>query len=143
MEGFKVHTEIEVRFRDMDAMGHVNNAVYLTYFEQGRIAHWRALSEAAKFKQTMFILAEATVSFKSPAVMGNVLVLGIRVGEMRNSSFTYEYRLVEKESGRLVAEGTTAQVFYDYSNRKSIKIADDLRAAVEALEGKSFPIPEK
>lgn len=143
MKEFKVQTEIKVRFRDMDAMGHVNNAVYLTYFEQGRIEYWKKLAETAKLKQAMFILAEATVAFKAPAVMGEVLVVGIRVTEIKNSSFSYEYRIIEKSSERLVAEGKTVQVAYDYGSRKSLKISDDLRRAIESLEEKDFPAPEK
>lgn len=138
MEGFRVQKEIEVRFRDMDAMGHVNNAVYLSYFEQARIEYWKKLAGVAKFKQTMFILGEAAITYKAPAVMGEVLVIGIRVSEIRTSSFSYEYLVVEKNSGRVVADGKTAQVAYDYGKQKTLIIPDDLRRAIESFEEKDF-----
>ena len=72
---------IEVRFRDCDPMGHVNNAVYLTYLEQARFAHWRALwgftLEALPAGAPGVILARAEVDYRKPARYGDMLEVRI------------------------------------------------------------------
>ena len=65
MQGFKVVVLIEVTFRDTDAMRHANNAVYLTWFENGRIGYWRAMTEPhgeqADYAAVPFVLARAEI----------------------------------------------------------------------------------
>jgi acyl-CoA thioester hydrolase len=118
---------LQLRYNDYDDRGHVNNAVYLTYFELGRMEAWRALGEG---HEPSFIVAEARVSYRSPAMLGDPLAVEVEVGEIRNKAWTWKYRVVDSRDDRLVAEGETTQVMYDFASRKSVAIPDALRAAL-------------
>jgi acyl-CoA thioester hydrolase len=135
MEGFRLTVDVTPRFRDTDAMGHVNNAVYLTYFEVARMAYWRALTGSASYGQVPFILAHTTVDFRSPALVNEALVVGIRVPRIGRSSFDCAYRVETKEGARLVCEGRSVQVIYDYAKGASYPVPDDLRTLMAAFEG--------
>ncbi len=135
---FKFSVPIEVRFSDLDGMVHVNNAVYLTYFEEARNAYWRRLRGGNSLRDLDFILARAECDFRSPAMFGEMLDVYIRVGEMKNSSFTFEYEIVERETKRAVASGRSVQVLYDYPEQRAKQIPGDLRNAVAAFEGREF-----
>src|ERR1043165_1974987 len=94
---------LPVRYADYDTKGHVNNAVYLTYFEVARQAAWiGALGQAADFP---FIVAEATVRFASPARIGDALEIEIATSEVRTKAWVWRDRLVDATDGRLVAAG--------------------------------------
>ncbi len=134
MSEYPVEVPIEVRFRDTDAMGHVNNAVYLTYFEVGRMAYWDRMSVGESYDAVPFVLARAEVDFKAPAHVGDILILGIRVSRISNRSFDFEYHLVRDADELLIATGSTVQVTYDYDDGKTIQVPDNLKQRIAALE---------
>src|SRR5512138_653716 len=121
-----VVVELPVRFRDCDAMGHVNNAVYLTYFEVARGELWRRLADPWKPGDFPFILAEVTVSFRSPARYGETLRVSIGVDKLGTKSWLFTYRIDEASSGREVASGRSVQVYYDYATGSTLPIPDQL-----------------
>jgi len=131
---FRFSTTLEVRWRDLDALGHVNNAVYFTYLEQARFQYLRELGliPSDPFGIGM-ILAEARCQFKSPLELGERVTIYTRVSELRNSSFIFEYR-IEGEDGRVAATARSVQVCYDYQNQHSIPIPDKWREAITAYE---------
>lgn len=131
--------EIEVIFRDIDAMGHVNNAVFFTYFETARIKYLTEIMEGSgrvgyEMLDLPLILVEATCSYKSQALLGEKLRLGLGVSRFGNKSFDLVYR-IEGEDGRLVAEGKTVQVMYDYVARQAYPIPDNVKAYVQKYQG--------
>lgn len=137
--GYPLAVPIEVRFRDMDSMGHVNNAVFFTYFENARIAYWRAVPAIRTRRALDYILARAECDFRSPATVEDALDCHIRVGSFGRSSFTFEYLLRDGRTGRVVAEGRTVQAIYDYAERKTRPLDSGLRAAIEEFEGREIP----
>lgn len=126
---------LDVRFRDCDPMGHTNNAVYLTYLEQARLAHWRSLwgyaPQAAQVNGRGVILARVECDYKRAARFGETLEVRLRVADVGRSSFRYEYEIVDAEGGA-VASAKTVQVMYDYSAEKPVPIPDDIRALLTA-----------
>ena len=116
--------DLETRYPDYDTKGHVNNAVYLTYFEVARNRVWVAMGGGADFG---FVVAEATVKYMSQARIGDPLDIEIRTSDVRNKAWVWTYRITNTQSNALVAEGSTVQVMYDYEARKSIPIPDALR----------------
>jgi acyl-CoA thioester hydrolase len=137
MQGFRVATPIVPRFRDTDAMGHLNNAVYLTYFEVARTAYWTELTGTRNYHEVPFILAHTTIDFRSPAFVYEVLEVGIRVARIGRSSFDCAYRVAEPSTERLVCEGRSVQVIFDYEKGASYPMPDELRARIRAFEGDS------
>jgi acyl-CoA thioester hydrolase len=121
VEGFDfVHRET-VRFRDVDGMGHVNNAVYLTYLEDARIAF---LSPMGADPSGM-ILARAEIDFRAPLAEGDELEIGVRPVRVGSKSFelAYEVRVGEK----VAAEAKTVIVSYDYASGQSVTVPDRWR----------------
>jgi acyl-CoA thioester hydrolase len=134
MEGYSVVFEHEILFRDLDLFGHMNNVTSMALMEDARVAYWKALRKGADPKKINFILARITCSYRSPAYFGETLVIGIRVSRVGNKSFDFEYRIEEKTSGRLVGEGSSVQVMYDYRGRRSLPVDAETCEAFAALE---------
>lgn len=137
MEGFRHVFPITVRFRDIDAMGHVNNAVYLTYLETARVDYMRNvafLTATCNLSEVGLILAEVSCQFKAPIFYGQPVEVGTRMAEMRNSSFLIEHRV--DADGQLAALARGVVVHYDYQVGKSVHIPDEIRARIEAFETK-------
>jgi acyl-CoA thioester hydrolase len=124
---------IEVRFRDCDPLGHANNAVYLTYLEQARLFYWRSLwgfgSERAGSVPGV-IMARAEIDYRRPAQCGQTLEVRISLAAIGNSSFTYDYEVVD-EAGRVVAAARTVQVMYDYAAAKPVPIPAEIRTKMQ------------
>jgi acyl-CoA thioester hydrolase len=132
MEGFSfVHRET-ARFRDLDPMGHVNNAVYLTWIENARIEFLRSLTAFDKPDtggMTM-ILARVEVDFRAPLGFGDEVEVGVRVSRFGNKSFDLEYEL--RSAGRVVAEAKTVLVAYDYARNESRELPEEWRRLLAA-----------
>ena len=140
-ETFTVVHEIVPRFRDTDAMGHINNAVYITYLEVGRQAYWARFEGRDDYRRVPFILAGVTCDFRSEANVDEVLQIALRCEWIGTKSFSFRYQIREKGSRRLVIEASTVQVCYDYAAKRSFPVPDDLRARLETFEGRSLARP--
>ena len=132
MEGYRSVQPVEVRFRDLDAIGHVNNVVYLTYMESARIAWWVRVTGRPDFRDMTMILARTEIDYRHPATYGDRLEVGVRCASMSRSSFVLEFRIQEQGSGRLVAEARKVLVHYDYAAARATPIPPDLRARIKA-----------
>ena len=135
---FTVVHELQPRFRDTDAMGHINNAVYITYLEVARQAYWRTLDGSANYRDVPFILARVECDFRSEALVNETLELHIRCPWVGSKSFGFEYEIREQSAQRLVIAARTVQVCYDYTAKQSMLVPGPLRAALERFEGRSL-----
>lgn len=138
LSDFTLVHEIQPRFRDTDAMGHINNAVYVTYLEVARQAYWRALDLTREYGQGPFILAHVAVDFRSIGLVNESLLVGIRCDWIGTKSFALAYEIREKEGDRLVVEATSVLVCFDYVGRHSMPMPEGLRRKIEAYEGRSL-----
>jgi acyl-CoA thioester hydrolase len=130
VEGFAfVHRE-RVRFRDLDAFGHVNNAVFLTYLEQARIEFLRHLGLLGRVDDMTMILARAEIDFRSQATLGEEIEIGVRPSRFGAKSFDLDYEL--RSSDRLVAEARTVLVAFDYASGETIELPDSWRQRLAA-----------
>jgi acyl-CoA thioester hydrolase len=107
-----VHRET-VRFRDADSLGHVNNAVYLTYLEQARVA----MRNEYGFEWTGLILARCEIDFRDQVNIDDVVEVTMWPTRVGNKSFELGYEL--KVEDRLVAEAKTVLVAFDYERNES------------------------
>ena len=121
-----------VRFRDCDAMGHVNHAVYFTYFEQCRLTFWRKVTGTPS-PHTRVIIARAECDYRSPAHFGDELEIRLRIGDIGRSSFTLLYEIVQAVDGRIVASGKTVMVSYDYETASSTPLPEATRSLLDTL----------
>ena len=133
---FPYSLPVSVAFRDIDALGHVNNAVYLSYFEQARIGYSFQLMNGATLRDLTFILAEANVTYLRPVYFGDQLEVGVRVSEIGTKSFAMQYG-VRNGQDEIVARGRTVQVWFDYDTRRSVPVPDEFRQKVAQDNAKS------
>jgi acyl-CoA thioester hydrolase len=136
LQGFPVVIEIEPRFRDTDAMGHLNHVVYITYFEVARAEYWARLTGSRAYDRAPFILAHVAADYRSPAYVREKLRVGIRMARLGTSSFDAEYRIEEASSGRLVVEGRSVQVGYDYERQQTVPLSAEVKGQLRAFEGR-------
>ncbi len=123
-----------VTFGELDALGHVNNAVYFSYMENARIAYFFEAMDANSLQELTLILAKATCTYKTPAHFGEKLVIGTGVTRLGNKSFDLHHR-IETEDGRLVAIGKTIQVYFDYESGKTIPLPEKFIRKVKEIQG--------
>jgi len=124
--------EIPVRFRDIDGMGHVNNAVFFTYMEQARSEWYRHLMGITSVAEFDFILAHASCDFKEAIGFGKTVVVLVTLTNIGNSSFRFAYEVRSKESETLFATGESVQVCYDYKAKRPIPIPPAFRKKLAA-----------
>jgi len=120
-----VHHET-VRFRDLDALGHVNNAVFATYLEQARIAF---LSPNGAQVEDM-ILARLEIDFRSPAGLGDTIEIAVTPTRIGTKSFDLEY--VVRAADRVLAEAKTVLVAYDYATARPVELPDEWKELLAA-----------
>lgn len=137
---FKFQRPITVIFRDLDGMRHVNHAVYLTYCEAARNEYWIHVTGIKKVEEYDFVLAELTARYHAPASLGDELIVGCRVTELRRSSFLMEHEIVSAKTKQLIVEMNSVQVMYDYQSGTSIPISEKRRKQVEAFEGRPLTV---
>ena len=140
---FRHRVEIVVRFADTDAMGHVNNAVYLTYCEIARIRYWTDITGEPIALGTegaeSLILAEARIAYRAPAFHGEVVTVETRATRIGRSSFTLEHRLLAAVAGtqaRLVAVSESILVRYDYASVRPVALSPGHIDAIETFESR-------
>ena len=131
MDGYPFETEIQVRFRDIDAMGHVNNVVYGTYFEMAREALFREAFGVAEATDFTFILARLEMDFRRQVRYEDRVRVGLREGEVGRTSFSFEYRL--EAAGELAAEGRSVQVCYDYAAKAKAPLSEAFKTRLASL----------
>ena len=131
-------TKIQVTFRDLDALGHVNNAVFFSYLESARIKYItqfieQGLPNQFELLSIPIILVEATCTYKSQALFGEHLTVGVGVSRFGTKSFDLTYKIIG-EDGRLVATGKTIQVMYNYDANSAFPIPEEIKASVFAFQ---------
>jgi acyl-CoA thioester hydrolase len=122
---------LEPRYNDYDTKGHVNNAVFLTYFEIARERAWTDVLHGDP--EFPFILAEATVQFRSEANIGDPMEIEITTSEVRTKAWVWSYAIRDPRDARLIAEGKTVQVMFDYGARRTVPIPPELAAKLPSL----------
>lgn len=129
-------TPIEIRFNDIDAAGHVNNALIITYFEEGRkVLFYTHLRDCVPGGFN-FMVAHLECDFVRPIRLQDPLLLKMWVSAIGTKSFELTYRLVdETEPDRVFAKGSSVQVCYDYGAGRSIQVPGNLRQALAAYSG--------
>ncbi len=143
MKGYHHVLPLEVRFRDLDVFGHVNNGVVFTFVETARIRYLIDVgirSSRASWNGVAFILAYINCDFRKPIFYEQTVEVGTRITEIGRTSLRLEHRV--EADGDLAAEGYGILVHYDYSANQSILIPPEMRLKIEAFEQKKFRLKD-
>ncbi len=126
----KLSTEIEVRFSDLDAYGHVNNAVFFTYLETARVKLFQERFSELMEKGLLFLVVEASCRYRRPIELDDRVLIDIATEEVGRSSFIFTY-LVHNGSGKEFADARTVMVCFDQGRGKTVAIPPDFRAVFD------------
>lgn len=133
MEGYLFETRIQVRWRDLDPFGHVNNAAFASYVEVARAELWRHRFHGTSAEDIPFVIARLEIDYRRPLELYDEVVVGLRTADLRGSSFAFEYRI--EANGELAAEARTVQVCLGPDRRRPVRVPAELRARLERLAG--------
>ena len=137
ISSFNHSCAIQIRFKDIDKQGHVNNAVHLTYFEVARTAYFKnVLRKNNDWIETGIILAATNIVYKAPILLSDELLCYTKITRFGAKSFDVEHLLVIEKEGifTLVAQGTSTMVCFDYKTNQTILVPSEWIASVKDFE---------
>ncbi|MCF8246673.1 MAG: acyl-CoA thioesterase [Saprospiraceae bacterium] len=135
---FNFTLPIQVRWSDLDPLGHVNNAVFVTYFEIVRGHFMINACPGWDWKKDMFLIANVTANLHKELLLTAVEpAVNIRTSKIGNKSFVLEYAVTSKNGDKTIvhATGTTTQIMFDMKTRTTIEIPDWVRRSLGAFDG--------
>ncbi len=126
----KSSCQIEVRFKDLDALGHVNNAVYFTYFEQARIKFFADHLEQWNWAEQGLLLAHSEIDYLIPLYLNEKVTVDTWCSRLGRKSLPFMYEVFTEKNGSRtkVASGSSVLVCYDYKEKCTIVIPEDWRS---------------
>lgn len=128
--------QIQVRFGETDALGHINNTSYFIYLEEARIRFFETLGYSMKLDEWKFILASTKCDFVSQGYFDQLLTVKTYVSRIGSKSFHLEHDIVCSQTNELIAKGNAIIVYYDFKNQKSEELPELLK---EALKNNFLP----
>ena|SRR5215218_4478881 len=111
-------------------MGHVNNAVFLTYIESARVAFLQQLGAATTLEDMSIIVARIEIDFRAPVGFGEEVEVAVRASRFGGKSFDLDYEL--RVGGRIVSEAKSVLVAYDYGTGEPVEIPHEWREKLAA-----------
>jgi acyl-CoA thioester hydrolase len=136
---FRHRTSLDVRFRDIDAFGHVNNAVFSTYAEQARVQYLLdVIGPIEPFERMPLILARVEIDFRSPIMLGERVTVVSQVDRIGGSSIGMRHRILAGDDDRLAADVGSVLVAYDYAAAAPISVPAEWRERIATHESRSF-----
>jgi acyl-CoA thioester hydrolase len=125
-------TRIDVRFRDLDAMGHVNHAVFFTYFAEGRNRLFFDFFNISDPFNLPIIMAHVSCDYLKPIKLFTNIMVQMWVQKIGNKSFDLGYSVVDTSDKNIIyARGESVQVYYNYNENKPMKIPENLRQELQ------------
>ncbi len=145
MSDFKARFPINIRFSDFDSLGHVNNAVYLTYLEEARVKYFETVIEHHKeidWWENGIILANITIDFRKPIDGYFNYYISIRCSRIGTKSFDFTYLITHEENDvvEINAEAKSVMVCFDYENQKTVPVYEDWIEKMEKFEGRKLRV---
>jgi acyl-CoA thioester hydrolase len=142
LEDYPVVVDIAVRWGDMDSLGHVNNIIYLQYFETARIEYLMRLGmerPGPAWQKFGLIMASNNCRYLVPVTHPDTLSVGARMLAIGEDRVKMHHAAFSHKLGRLAAEGEAMIVSYDYVAGRRTALPADIREAITTLEGRELP----
>lgn len=133
-DSFEFSVPIQVQWGDMDALGHVNNARYLTYFETARCEFFRQFGVFAEGGDEGPVVAQAELRYRNQVSYPATIRVYIRSTAIRESSFRVEYAVYDEGTKQLVADGATLIVWVDFRSGKRKSLPECWRSRVNVYQ---------
>ena len=134
---YKFKFSLQLRWNDMDALGHVNNAMFVTYFEVARGHYMLTACPGWDWHKHMFLIGNVNVDFKKELLLSaNNAQVWMRTSKIGTKSFVLEYAVVSEKNDETIvhATGSTTQIMFDMRTRTTIEVADWVRESLTTFE---------
>lgn len=131
---------VDVRFRDLDPLNHVNSSVYFSYMEHARVEFLIQEAGARSAAELPIILASARVEYRKPLAGSRRVTVRMWVSRIGGKSWDFDYQVLDAADGTVFAEGRTVQVAYSYKEPASVPIPDELRQLLERHQDKPIDL---
>lgn len=122
---------IDVRFSDLDALGHVNHAVFISYLEHARTQWWRGHLGERSFLEEGFLLARVEIDYRKPILLGEAVRVDLRCAQVGTTSFALAYQVVRERDAVVLAEAQTVQVMMDFATQRPRPVPAGILAWLE------------
>jgi acyl-CoA thioester hydrolase len=135
---FNFSAPIQMRWNDLDALGHVNNAIFITYFEVARGGFMMKACPKWDWTKHMFLIANANVDFRKELLLtAQNPQVHVRTSKLGGKSFVLEYAVTSQKGGETVlhATGSTTQIMFDTKARTTIEVPDWVRESLQDFDG--------
>ncbi len=137
LEEFPVKLRLPVLWGHQDLFGHVNNCVHLRWFESARVAYWdHGVRSVMTPNDWGPILANVTCNYRKQINYPDHILVGARMVRLGRTSLTMEHAIYSESSHAIAADGHSVVVVFNYKTQQPAPISDELRAMIEATEGK-------
>ena len=136
IELFTYFHPIYIRFSDLDAQGHVNNAVYLTYLESARLGYYQTTGiwDNRSGAKTGMVVAHIDIDYVAPIFLGQSIEVGLRMVRLGNKSMTLAFQIRAREGTQIFARGESVLVVFDDREERSMPIPAEWRNKITQFE---------
>ena len=138
LQKFNFSYPIQMRWNDLDALGHVNNALYVSYFEIARGGFMQRAVPEWDWTKHMFLIANVNVDFKKELLLKAIKPqMLVRTSKIGGKSFVLEYAMTSQKGDETIlhATGSTTQIMFDTKARTTIEVPDWVRKSLESFDG--------
>ena len=137
---YKHKIEVQPRFNDFDPMGHVNNTIFMNYFDIGKVDYFRAVwnTEIVDWKEIGLVIARVETDFISPILMGERIIVRTTILHIGNKSLELAQQLINADTDQLKAAARTIMVGFDVNTNSAEPITEKCVEAISRYEGRPF-----
>lgn len=140
-QNFHHSTPIQLRFNDIDTMGHVNNAIYQDYFDFGKVAYFNhVLGSDVNWNLTGLVLAKITIEYLLPIEINEEIELRTKIIRLGNKSFDMYQEVIGKNTSEVKATGLSVMIGFSKTENSTIVISDTWRQKILGFEKISKPL---
>lgn len=133
LNSFKHKIPIQVRYIDIDMQGHVNNATYLSYIEQGRVNYFNRLFPENDFQKNGLIIARTEIDYFEPIFLHEQIDCYTKISLVGNKSFVFE-NVLASHNNSIKCLAKSVMVCFDYSNNTTIPVPGEWKKIIEHFE---------
>lgn len=131
---------IQVRFSDVDSMGHVSNTIYQNYYDSGKVSYFEEVIPEMDFETIGIVGASIKIDYLKPIFRKTKVLVETRIAKLGNKSLTMEHYLVEEGSNEVMSTCTAIMVCFNIKERVSIPIPEEWRKKILDYEGEEIKL---
>lgn len=140
---FRHSTDMQIRFNDVDVLGHVNNTIYFTFFDTGKAQYMSQVrGMVIDWKSVDMVIANVDCAFLAPTYYGEQIEVLTRCTSIGSHSLKLLQVLVEKNTSQIKAMAESVMVCINLDTAQSKPVPDEWRKQIEDFEGQLFPAPD-